>query len=230
VADLVSVIVPVHDGERFLDETLTGIANQTYPDLEAVVVDDGSADGGADVARRWMSGRPRDVLVRQPRAGVAGARNTGLARSAGPLVAFCDQDDVWHADKLARQVDYLAHHPDVSVVLVRQAPFLDGLDQPPGWLRPDRVYGDPGGVLPCTALVRRAAFDDVGGFDEAKPGADDFDWLLRACRAGVGIAVLPVVLVRRRVHSGNATYDLPTLRRGLLDSVRGIVHARRCAP
>ena len=217
---LVSVVVPVHDGERFLAEALDSITAQREVDVELVVVDDGSTDGSAALAERLVAAHGRGVVQRQSQRGVAAARNAGVRLATAPLVAFCDQDDVWYQDKLAQQTRYLDEHPDVGVVRVRQEPFLDGVDEPPPWLVPDKLYGDLGGVLPCSGLFRREVFDVVGFFDETKPGSDDTDWIMRSRHRGVDVALLANVLIRRRIHPGNLSHDAALLRDGFFRAMR----------
>jgi O-antigen/teichoic acid export membrane protein len=98
----VSVIIPVHNGEAHVGDAVRSVLNQTYADLEVLVVDDGSSDGTADVVTRFQD--PRVRLLRQEQRGVAGARNSGLREASGELVAFLDHDDVWFPDKLAIQL------------------------------------------------------------------------------------------------------------------------------
>jgi glycosyltransferase involved in cell wall biosynthesis len=217
---LVSVVVPVHNGERFLAEALGSITAQRDADVELIVVDDGSTDASPEIAARAVAAHGRGVVHHRPQGGVAAARNTGVGLSTAPFVAFCDQDDVWLEDKLARQVQYLDAHPGVGVVRVRQEPFLDGLDAPPAWLVPDKLYGDLGGVMPCSGLFRREVFDIVGVFDETKPGSDDTDWILRSRHRGVEVAVLPEILMRRRIHDANLTHEVEMLRDGYFRSIR----------
>ncbi len=221
---LVSVVVPVHDGERFLAEALDSITAQRDVDIELVVVDDGSTDGSAALAERVVAAHGRGIVHRQSQRGVAAARNAGVGLATAPLVAFCDQDDVWYDDKLAQQVRYLDEHTDVGVVRVRQEPFLDGIDEPPSWLVPDKFYGDLGGILPCSGLFRRDVFDVVGLFDETKPGSDDTDWILRSRHRGVRVALVPNVLMRRRIHPGNLSHDGALVRDGFFRAIRDRVH------
>ena len=96
----VSVIVPAYNAAPFLGEALDSVFAQGLPVLEVVVVDDGSTDGTAEVARRF--GRGVRVLT-QPRSGSGQARNVGLAETTGELVAFLDADDVWVREKMAPQ-------------------------------------------------------------------------------------------------------------------------------
>lgn len=113
---LVSVIMPVHNGEKYLRQALRSALEQEYPNFEIVVVDDGSVDGTQDILREFGS---RIVPIRQTNAGAAVARNTALRAARGEFVAFLDADDLWVRSKLRLQVDYLLHHPDVDLVASR---------------------------------------------------------------------------------------------------------------
>ncbi len=228
---LVSVIVPVHDGARFVGEALAAIAGQTYETLEVIVIDDGSIDDSARIAATFATRDSRAVVHRQPQGGVAAARNAGLALASGEMLAFCDQDDVWYPEKLERQLAYLDAHPNIGAVMTRQEPFFeDDIVERPPWLKRDKLFGDLGGVLQLSALIRREAFELVGGFAESRPGADDLDWFLRARRKGIGIEILPDILVRRRVHARNASYDTEKLRRGLMDSLHALTREHPTTP
>lgn len=110
--DLVTVVVPTFNGGRYLDATLGSLGAQTYPHLEVIVVDDGSLDDSAVIARR--SGFVSAVLT-QPNLGVAVARNRGLARARGRWVGFVDQDDLWRSDRVANLVDYAVRHNRLAV-------------------------------------------------------------------------------------------------------------------
>jgi glycosyltransferase involved in cell wall biosynthesis len=227
VTVLVSVIVPVHNGERFVAEALEAIAAQTYANVEIVVLDDGSSDDSVRIAEELVDQHGRGIVYRQPHGGVAAARNAGLALASGEMLAFCDQDDVWYPEKLERQLAYLDAHPDIAAIMTRQEPFFeDDIVERPPWLKRDKLFGDLGGVLQLSALIRREAFEVVGGFAESRSGQDDLDWFLRARREGVGIDILPEVLVRRRVHADNASYDTEKLRRALMESLHDLTRER----
>jgi glycosyltransferase involved in cell wall biosynthesis len=222
VSELISVVVPVHNGERFLAAALDSIAAQTHPAVETIVVDDGSIDESRSIVR----GRSGVRLLTQEHQGVAAARNRGVQASRGDFLAFLDQDDIWYPEKLEVQRIHLHDHPEVDVVLGRQEPLLEPGVDTPYFLAPDQVYGDLGGVLPPTGLFRREAFDRVGLFDEDVPGEDDFDWLARAREAGLGIAVLDRIVMQRRIHDANQSRSVD-LRQAALDVITRIVARRR---
>ena len=221
--DLVSVVVPVYEGAHLVGRALASIAAQTHPAIETIVVDDGSTDDSAGVVEAWPG---RATLVRQANAGVAAARNAGVAVATGEYLAFLDQDDVWLPEKLRRQVDRLSSDGETHVVLVRQRPVIEDGVEPLATLRPDSVYGDLGGVIPTTLMVRRETFGRVGPFAEDFTGRDDLDWLLRARAAGLGIAVIDEVLMERHVHAYNQTRGLDWIQ-AMLDAVTRRVADRR---
>src|SRR5690606_28366702 len=110
----VSVIIPVYNGERYLAEAVHSILAQTVPTLEIIVVDDGSTDGTARVAQRFGDAV---CYVYQPNRGPAAARNRGLERARGEIVAFLDADDLWREGKLACQCARLEADPTLDIVL-----------------------------------------------------------------------------------------------------------------
>jgi glycosyltransferase involved in cell wall biosynthesis len=196
---LVSVIVPVFNGARFLGECLESLLAQEHPALDIVVVDDGSSDGSGDLAERFSGVR----VLRRSHEGLPATRNAGLGATAGPLIGFCDADDRWKPEKARRQVEYLESHPDVAVVLCRQDTFFEPGIAPPGWLRPDQVRGDLDGISPTSGLFRRSVFDRLGGFREVGRIGSDFDLLVRLRTADLRIALLEDSLCMRRIHDDN---------------------------
>ena len=219
---LVSVVVPVFQGERFLAETLDSIAAQTYPAVETIVVDDGSTDSGHVIARS------REVrYIRQANAGVAAARNTGIKAARGDLIALLDQDDLWVPHKFTRQVEHMLAHPEVGIVRCRMSVFLEpGTPRPP-WMPMELLESNPPGYLPGAVLARRNLFDEVGAFDTNLRFANDADWLARAHDAGVKSHVLDEPLLRYRVHNSNDSHlraatraELPRLFRAAITRKR----------
>jgi glycosyltransferase involved in cell wall biosynthesis len=206
-APRVSVVVPVYNGERFLGEALDSALAQDYQPLEVIVVDDGSTDGSVAVAES----RELDVL-KQTNQGVAAARNAGLHASAGELIAFLDQDDLWLPGKLETQVSFLLEHAEIGLVYSHAELLVEPGARLPGWLRSYADRPMPG-YLPSTLLCRRVVFEAAGPFDSNYTVGSDSDWLLRVKDAGVGHLMLPDVLIRYRIHGANNMYQQPLVLR-----------------
>ncbi len=214
-APLVSVIVPVWNGERFLAEALDSILAQEYKPLEVIVVDDGSTDGSAAIAQA------RDVRYYvQPNRGPGAARNTGVTAAQGELLAFLDQDDVYLPGKIARQVETLADRPEIGFVFTRIDVFLEPGVERPSWLPADWLVAPPVGYCPSTLMIRRDAFAAVGEFDTNYSTFSDGEWFVRARRAGVKNVVLEDVAVRYRIHGRNQSNDRQTFVSEVLRSLR----------
>jgi glycosyltransferase involved in cell wall biosynthesis len=213
---LVSVLVAVYNGERFLHEALASLFAQDYEPFEVVFVDDGSSDRTPDIARSFDGLR----YVRQRNAGLAAARNTALALARGELVAFLDDDDWIPPHKLRRQVDHLAAHPDVDCVLARQEVVLEDGVEPPEWLTRDAIYGDLDGIPLVSAMIRTAVLRTVGGFDESYRYAEDRDLFVRLREHGARIDVVPEVLLRRRFHGDNMNFRDRPAKHPLLRSLK----------
>ena len=101
---LVSVIVPAYNAEAFIGDTLDSIINQTYTNLEVLVVDDGSQDRTPEIVESIAQKDPRVILLRQSNAGVAAARNLAIQKSTGDYIAPIDADDIWYPQKLEKQM------------------------------------------------------------------------------------------------------------------------------
>lgn len=193
----ICVIIPVYNGERFLATAIANVKKQNYPNLEILVIDDGSTDGTAEVAAQF--GDSIHYIFQENR-GPAAARNCGIQKATGDAIAFLDVDDLWSEDKLHLQANYLKKNPEVEIV--------QGLIQN---MKPD----DEGNFEPTeipynyinigSALYRKSVFDRVGFYDETLKFAEDTDWFIRAWENGVTKAVLDRVTLFYRKHPENMT-------------------------
>ncbi len=219
---LISVIIPVYNGEKFLAETLESIFAQNYTPLKIFVIDDGSTDGTAGLVSTYGD---RVHYIYQENQGPAAARNRGLELGDGELIGFLDADDIWLPGKLQKQIDYLHFHPSVGVVATRMEVFLS---EGASWIFGlNRAYWEsrPPGLLPSTLLCRRNVFDSVGCFAEKMRLAEDTDWLFRVKEKGIPIGVVDEVLVRKRIHQTNLTRaSLPS---DTMDTLRNSLRRRR---
>lgn len=201
-APRLSVVIPCFNAARFLDEALASVFAQGIDDLEVVLVDDGSTDGSAEVARRHD---PRVRVLAQANAGIAAARNAGVAAARGGWLAFLDADDVWTEGSLAARFAALERQGIADGVFGALQQFLD-----PGMAPEDvaRIDFDPRpqpGRFAGTLLVRRAAFLRAGPFDTALKVGEMLDWVSRAELAGLGFLAIDTLVMRRRIHGRNTT-------------------------
>ena len=198
-----SVVVASYNGERFLAETLESVFAQDYDPFEVVFVDDGSSDGTAEIARSF----PLRYLY-QENAGLPAARNAGVAVAEGDLIAFVDDDDLWPRTKLSVQANYLANHEDVGCVLGRNEWIVEDGVEPPR-LERDPIFHELGGIQLVSMMIRRQAFDEIGGFDPSYRYAEDRDLFVRLREHGIEIAVLPDLVLYKRLHGSNMTMNRP---------------------
>jgi glycosyltransferase involved in cell wall biosynthesis len=196
----VSVIIPVYNCERYLGAAIRSALEQTEPPNDIIVVDDGSKDGSAAVARTF--GPPVRCLA-EPHRGLSGTLNRGIEEARGAFLAFLDADDLWMEDKLARQLDALCADPMLDAVFGHVEQFVSPDLDPAA--RPhvsDDLKVAPG-QLASALLIRAESFHRVGLFDTRWQVGNFIDWYLRAQEAGLRDAMLPEVVLRRRLHADN---------------------------
>ena len=225
---LISCIVPVYNGERYLAESIDSILAQSYRPLEVIVIDDGSTDGSAEVVARY--GDPVRY-ARQENAGVAAAFNHGLRLAAGEMIAFLAADDLWHPDKLTLQAELFARDEalDACVTLIQNF-WVPELREEQARLESTPIARPMPGYTTVTLLARRRVFDLAGAFDAALPHGHDLAWFLRAAERGAAIGMLPRVLVYRRLHQGNRSRGLASQSRAaFLQVIKASLDRRRAA-
>jgi glycosyltransferase involved in cell wall biosynthesis len=220
---LVSVIMAVRNGERFLKAGLDSVYAQDYPAFEVIVVDGHSTDGTADILRSYPEAR----CIPQSGRGLADAWNTGLAAARGRLIAFLDHDDLWTADKLRAQIDHLRLQEAAGFAIAQVRFFLEpGCAMPRGFRR--ELFDAPRLIrIPGTLLARTELFDEVGGFNTRLTIASDVDWFARVKDRGVPMAVVEDVLLHKRIHEGNLAANADLNTRELARLIRQSVERQR---
>jgi glycosyltransferase involved in cell wall biosynthesis len=221
--DLVSVIIPVYNGESFLARALGSVFEQDYRSLEVLVVDDGSSDGTAQIAQHWPEAR----YFFQQNQGHGAAKNTGIENSRGEYLAFLDVDDWWAPNKLGLQVEFLKAHPQIGYVVCNTRFVLErGALNLPG-LKPELLQQPSPALLPSALVVRREILCAVGVFDPAFETGNDSDWFFRAQDMGVLRMILPEVLLYRSIHGENQSNRIEALRRDVFRLIRASIHRKR---
>ncbi len=225
-APLISVVMAVYNGERFVREAVTSILQQAHRPLELIVVDDGSTDGTAASLADLDGVR----YVYQDNGGQPSALNHGIRLATGTILAFNDADDLWAPDKLRCQMACLAQDEALEAVFGHAEQFLES-DAPAavvaGLTDDRRIIPSQ---LPTAMLIRRVAFDRVGGFDESSRIGAVVDWYHRAVGAGLRTHMVSDVVVRRRLHANNIGWQQRAVaKNAYLDVVRRAVERRKAA-
>jgi glycosyltransferase involved in cell wall biosynthesis len=215
-APAVSVLMSVRNGAPWVKEAVESVLGQTFPDLELVVIDDGSTDATAALLASIRD--PRLRVERQPPRGLTPSLNRALALARAPLVARLDADDLALPERLARQRAFLDAHPDVGL-LGTAAREVDAAGRELGVTRPPEDDAAIRGALirrnpfvHSSVMMRRDTVEKVGGYDESLPVAQDYDLWMRLSRI-TRLANLPAPLVVRRLLPGRvgATRDAERL-------------------
>jgi glycosyltransferase involved in cell wall biosynthesis len=222
--ELVSVIIPAYNAQATLDDTLNSVRSQTHRNLEIVVVDDGSTDNTAIVAQRHSAVDARVRVIQQANAGVAAARNTGIAVTSGRFVAPIDADDLWAPFKIERQLQAAKYKDNVGLVYT----WFTVIDQDNRVLRHEDRANAEGLVLRelllrnlvgngSSALMLRSAIEAAGLYDvglraSGCEGAEDFKMYLQIAEQ-YEFAMVPDYLTAYRELSGNMSSDVARMVR-----------------
>lgn len=196
---MVSVILPVYNCESYIKDAIESILDQTYKNLELIVVDDGSTDNSIKIIERFAS--PSVKIIRQENLKAAAARNSGIKVARGEYFAFLDSDDLWVANKLELQMERAVQPgaPDMIFGYVKEfsghnpmlthAPLADAQSLK--------------GIGAISILIPRGNFMRVGFFNPIFTVGEFIDWHARAKDQKLTELMLPEILAYRRIHEGN---------------------------
>ncbi len=208
----ISVIIPAYNSEALLPETLESVLGQTTRPDEVLVIDDGSTDGTAAVAGAF----PAPVrVISKANSGQGASRNFGVELATSEWIAFVDADDLWEPNKLERQMEELARHPDADICYTGRVELMHYDERPtlgkvitvpgPEGLRKSLFHNTT--FLPSSVVIRKSAFQAIGGFDPHFRLVQDWDLWLRLLHAGAKFAACPEPLVRYRIHPKSVTHN-----------------------
>lgn len=230
-----TVITTVHNGQRFLDETLESILNQDFTDLEYIVIDDGSSDGSWKVLERWAARDTRLLIERLPaHVGISAAFNRGLALARGQYICRHDADDIHVGSRLRHQVDHLDANPDTVLVTANYIDVDESgnllseevVENPPAVIAYLLTFGKPLMAAGSQGMFRTDMARTVGGFREDFDVSVDHDFLCKLSARG-RIVVLPEFGLKKRLHEGQVSVrSLPEQLRNCLISARPMLSAQ----
>lgn len=218
---LVSVVIPIHNGERYLAQAIESVLAQTYSSFEIIAVDDGSTDAGAQIAQAYG---PPVRYVHRVFHSTASARNLGAELANGAFLAFLDQDDVWLSDKLTLQMAVFEVLPDTEAVFGKVEQFRDSAADTPEIVSPPVQ-----GYAPSIILIRKTAFWRIGPFDANLQLGEWVDWFARAQDLKLCMRELPHLVARRRVHAANKGFQKRAARGEYARALKASLDRRRAA-
>ena len=220
----ISVVIPCFNAERYVCAAINSVLLQEWPEIEIIVIDDGSKDSSASLISNTF---PQVKLVRQKNQGVAAARNKGIALAKGEWIAFLDADDIWLPGKLAQQWAQLQSNPEVRMnytawhvwqsansmpsenlinTLASSAGDTQRWAGPSGWIYPALLLDCE--VWTSTVFAHRSLFEEIGKFDTTLRIGEDYDLWLRASRV-TAIMRVPCPLALYRSHPASITKSCP---------------------
>jgi glycosyltransferase involved in cell wall biosynthesis len=228
---LISVIIPVYNGEKTIQETMESVLNQTFSDFELLVINDGSQDGTLELVHRIQDSRIK--VFSYPNAGQSTSRNRGIELSTGEYISFIDADDLWTPDKLEAQLKALQENPKAGVAYS----WTDWIDESSQLLGKGSHNTEQGEVFAklllndfvangSNALIQRQALVEVGGFDPLVTPAEDWDLWLRLARHYEFVAVQSAQVLYR-ISPNSASFNVWKME---ASSLRVIEKAYAIAP
>ena len=197
---LVSVVIPVYNGARYLGEAIDSALAQTYRNFEIIVINDGPTDGSEEVAKGY--GDKIRYTVRE-NGGISAARNTGIAMAKGNYFALLDSDDIWEKNKLKLQIQAFESDSSLDVVygLVKQ--FVSPEIEQKNTKNADKIGVLMQGCITSAIIIKRASFFRVGSFETAYKVAEFVDWFIRAKDMGLRFNMVNELVALRRIHDAN---------------------------
>jgi len=197
---IITVIIPVYNRPAFVKEAIQSVLDQTWSNLEIIVVNDGSTDNTPLVLQSFGD---KIRIIHQENKGVSAARNTGIKHSDSNWIAFLDSDDIWLPEKLSAQMHFFENHPDAKICQTEEIWIKNGKR-----LFPKKKHKKKSGMIfehclplcivsPSAVMIHREMFDLVGTFDESLPACEDYDlWLRISCQYPIYLLDQPLIIKR----------------------------------
>lgn len=213
---LVSVIVAVKNGARFIEKAIESCFSQTYSPLEILVVDGGSTDETLEIVKKFNKVR----IINQTGNGIGNAYNTGISCSRGEFIAFLSSDDYWMPDKISRQISVLENQTLPVMAFCLAQFFLEDQNNIPAGFRSELLNEPRVAYIMETLCANRTVFERVGLFNEEMQSSEDVDWFARAKDMQIDSIVVAEVLLHKRIHDKNIHLNSKQNNHNLLTAVK----------
>ncbi len=233
----VTIILPVFNQERYLEETIDSILGQQYTDFELLIVDDGSTDNSSAIIRRFQEKDTRVVAFFESNSGKSLSTNFLVAKAKAQLCAFMDADDVMLEDRLLMQVEYHQANPHIDASscnchYINEKGNMFGVQRyfvgnhvgqyNPAFKNEEFIICSYTGLM-----VKKKAYLEIGGLREKFKLCEDFEFFNRLTDAGYRLSVIPEVLMKYRIHQFAITVKRPLLILETIDFVKHCLRMRR---
>lgn len=218
----VSIVMPAFNAEATIAWAIETVRSQSFGNWELLIVDDHSRDDTRAIARRYLGLDARIRVLSAQHKGVSAARNTGILKSRGGVIAFLDSDDGWHPEKLSRHLEQLAHCPGTGISY-SQVEFLDAQGLRTGKhsrartrdVQPHHLLCSNPASTASSLVVRREVFQRAGLFNTNMSFAEDLEWLIRASLlSGYALAGLDQPLTLYRTSPAGLSSRLESMQQG----------------
>lgn len=235
---LISVVIPAYNAEKTILETLQSVCNQTFTDIEIIIINDGSKDNTVEVSQQIKDDRIR--IISYPNGGLPTARNRGISQSQGEYISFIDADDLWSPDKLASQLAALEANPHAgaaySWTMVMEADGSKTYSTLPIYFQ-GNVYPD---LLVqnfiasgSNIMVRRQAILETGDFEPSLKSAEDWDYWLRLAKKWEFVLVPKPQIYYRKSEGAMSSkvdvmeaYNLTVINKAFADAPQELQHLK----
>ncbi|MDB5023997.1 MAG: hypothetical protein JWP78_1752 [Mucilaginibacter sp.] len=214
--ELISIIMPAYNVERFIEASIKSVLEQTYTNWELLIINDGSTDNTRHIAQGFSSRDSRVRVINQENKRLGAARNTGIRNSKGFWIAFLDSDDLWSPTKLEAEISASNKFPTASIIytdgwifqhedLKNLSPYPTIVGKLIGHKEMYKMEYEKNYIPVLSVLVKRSLIDQIGLQEERKTfyGCEDWDYWLRMARVGADFYGVPQKLFYYRRHGNN---------------------------
>lgn len=224
---LISVVVPIYNSEEFIGDTILTVLDQSYPYWELLLIDDGSTDRSKDICNSYVEKDERIKYYYKSNGGQASARNLGIEKSQGEWIALLDSDDLWHKEKLEKQIKSALSNKEVLLVYTNISAFKDDLSNevytqnnaPYGLIQNQELFQlifNSNHISNSSLLINKSVFETIGFLSEDKEliGSEDYELLLRYSSLEGNTFGVEEKLMFYRLHDGGVHFNSLKMLRG----------------
>lgn len=221
--ELVSIILPVLNCARYIEESIRSVLSQDYKNFELIIVCGNSDDRTSEIVKSFEN----IMHVEQIEEGIAQAFNQGIKKASGKFIAFQSGDDIWMEGKISSQVEFMTTNPDYGYTTTNFRYFLDKESKLPSGFKKELINKDLSGPTLESFLCRKNLFKEIGNFDTSFSSALDIEWFSRLNDNCIPGYSLPEVFLHKRIHNNNISLNEISNNKQILNALRLSINKRK---